>query len=1075
MRGEPLSNPVSPPPGSLAPHPSLLEGGAVNSLPPDLVQPYRKDTSGSSGDGGGAMGGASNLSHIPSDMSDIGNLLDLSTPFSSSVGPFEAGNPLGLPSFSGDSALGSLNLPPPVSSGEFDLIASGLNDLRPASGDAQEVKEGGMAEQQRSSSSLERRPDCVPDTLPEPPVVGETEAEASCPSAPQLPSFESLHPSALSEAPSDHITGTHSPIPTADHGQGNAAFAPGEDPSQPPGLQHKTEAPAHFTVQDSPAHPDVAEPAMHLSEKGIHQMPPYGGPPPSGRLSSTSVHFDSTHNSPGLPLAQGVQPLPSLVGTNQDPSLDLAPPTGPSQGSQPPAETVPQPMPPPLGNIQPQLRETHPHPPAQATTATQPAVAEGYVTAQPVPQYTLPPSATDKERDSATLSRPEATLYGLAASEGRDQVAGGVSSGPPLPSVPHDSSSSFKQGLPSASVATAATSSEAMVANSMSPPTFRRHGDIELAPSPYVQEALVKQRREAEKDVAEMEEQRRQIAALQLQLSQQAKDKAESASNYQSILSLLQQQQPMVQQQQTFINQLQEQNELLRKKAHEQQMQYEQRLSQEQLVRDRLQQKIVLVHEEGCKKQKELTEQFEKLQMQSAEAQKKLMDQVKELTEKLSASEQHLAQKAQDFQQLQMQFQASMTQAHQAQQYAQQCQSELQEKGRMIEGLQVEQQQHLAAQHQWNVKEQKYKQELVQLQDSLEELKTGDRRHKEEIGQLKQQIQDLLAQLKGGTLPTEDASRHLAESGTGTQEGLHRHPTPPPTPSPAQAAPRPETPQQKLPSGDLQGPTANPSPAPGHTSLSSVESQGQLPGMTPHNPALLHNQQSMMHHQQQLMIQRPAGPQVQMMQPQPVPLTPAQLQMLRAQQMRMQQQQPGPQPRSQVPTAQQQGAQPSMQLRGMQPMMMMPTQPSHQQPLPQNPLDGSMPSTLALGKPLIPTPHSLQAQVPVSTSVPLYVGPKPVMTPQVVQTPGPGSLHGSPQFSTSGAIPPSMHMRATTPMGSQGSWASVPGQQFFGGQPFQPVPHGGGVVIPTSAITGQHIMEPPGATSRPQFGTHRGQ
>ena len=1061
------------------------------------------------------MGGVSNLSHIPSDVSDIGNLLDLSTPFPSSVGPFEAGKPLGLPSFSGDSALGSLNLPPPVSSGEFDLIASGLKDLRPASADTQEGKEGEMAEQQRPSSSLERRPDCVPNTLPDPAVVGETEPEASCPSAPHLPSFESLHPSTLSEAPSDHITGTHSPIPTdADHGQGNAAFAPGEDPSQPPGLQHNLEGPAHFTVQDSPAHPDVAEPAMHLSEKGMQQMPPYGGPPPSGRLSSASVHFDSTHYSPGLPLPQGVQPQSSLVGTNQDPSLDLTHPTGPSQGSQPPAETVPQPIPPPLGSAQPQLRETHPHPPAQATTATQPQLrethphppaqattatqpqlrethphppaqattatqpraAEGYVTAQPVPQYTLPPSATDKERDSVTLSRPEATLYGLAASEGRDQVADGVSSGPPLPSVPHDSSSSFKQGLPSASVATAATSSETMVANSMSPPTFRRHGDIELAPSPYVQEALVKQRREAEKDVAEMEEQRRQIAALQLQLSQQAKDKAESASNYQSILSLLQQQQPMVQQQQTFINQLQEQNELLRKKAHEQQMHYEQRLSQEQLVRDRLQQKIVLVHEEGSKKQKELTEQFEKLQMQSAEAQKKLMDQVKELTEKLSASEQHLAQKAQDFQQLQMQFQATMTQAHQAQQYAQQCQSELQEKGRMIEGLQVEQQQHLAAQHQWNVKEQKYKQELVQLQDSLEELKTGDRRHKEEIGQLKQQIQDLLAQLKGGTLPTEDASHHLAESGTGAQEGLHRRPTPPPTPSPAQAAPRPETPQQKLPSGDLQGPTVSLSPAPVHTSLSSIDSQGQLPGMSPHNPALLHNQQSMMHHHQQLMTQRPAGPQVQMMQPQPVALTPAQLQMLRAQQMRMQQQQqPGPQPRNQVPTVQQPGTQPSMQLRGGQPVMMMPTQPSHHQPLPQNPLDGSMPSTLALGKPLIPMPHSLQAQLPVSTSAPLYVGPKPVMTPQVVQTPGPGSLHGSPQFSTSGAIPPSMHMRATAPMGSQGPWASVPGQQFFGGQPFQPVPQGGGAVIPTSAITGQHIVELPGATSRPQFGTHRGQ
>lgn len=1078
MRGEPLSNPMSPPPGSSAPHLSLLEGGAVNSLPPDLVQPYRKDTPGSSGDGGGAVGEASNLSHISSDMSDIGNLLDLSTPFPSSVGPFEAGNPLGLPSFSGDSALGSFNLPPPVSSGEFDLIASGLNDLRPASADAQEGKEGKMAEQQRPSSSLERRPDCVPNTLPEPAVVGETEAEASCPSAPQLPSVESLHPSALSEAPSDHITGTHSPIPTdADHGQGNAVLATGEDPSQPPGLQHNTEGPAHFTVQDSPAHPDVAEPAMHLSEKGIHQMPPYGGLPPSGRLSSASVHFDSTPNSSSLPLPQGVYPQPSLVGTNQDPSLDLTPPTGPSQeGSQPPSESVPQPIPPPLGNVQPQLRETHPLPPAQATTATQPAPAEGYVTAQPVPQYTLPPSATDKEGDSVTLSRPEATLYGLAGSEGRDQVADGLSSGPPLPSVPHGSSSSFKQGLSSsASVATPATSSETTVANSMSTPTFRRHGGLELAPSPYVQEALVKQRREAEKDVAEMEEQRRQIAALQLQLSQQAKDKAESASNYQSILSLLQQQQPMVQQQQAFINQLQEQNELLRKKAHEQQMAYEQRLSQEQLVRDRLQQKIVLVHEEGSKKQKELTEQFEKLQLQSAEVQTKLTDQVKELTEKLSASEQHFAQKAQEFQQLQMQFQASMTQAHQAQQHAQQCQSELQEKGRMIEGLQVDQQQHFAAQHQWNVKEQKYKQELVQLQDSLEELKTGDRRHKEEIGQLKQQIQDLLAQLKGGTLPTEDASHHIAESGT--QEGAHRRPTPPPTPSPAQAAPRPETPQQKLPSGDLQGPNASLSPAPGHTSLSSIDSQGQLPGMFPHNPALLHNQQSSMMHQQQqqqLMMQRPAGPQVQMMQPQPVPLTPAQLQVLRAQQMRMQLQQPGPQPRNQVPTAQQPGMQPSMQLRGLQPVMM-PTHPSHHQLLPQNPLDGSMPSTLALGKPLIPTPHSLQAQVPVSTSAPLYVGPKPIMTPQVVQTPGPGSLHGSPHFSTSGAIPPSMHMRATTPMGSQGSWASVPGQQFFGGQPFQPVPQGGGAVIPTSAITGQHIMEPPGATSRPQFGTHRGQ
>ena len=1074
---------MSPPPDPSAPHPSLLEG-AVNSLPPDLVQPYHKDTPGSSGDGGGAGGGASTLSLAP-DTSDIGNLLDLSSTFPSSVGSLEQGNPLGLPPFSDGSALGSFNLPPPVSSGEFDLIASGLNDLRPASADAQEGQEAKMAEQQRPPSSLERRPDCVPDTLPEAAGVGEPEAQDSSPSAPQLPSFDSLHPSAPSEVPSEHITAFHSPFPTdADHRQGNAPFAPNEDPSLPPGLPQYAGGPAHYTGQGNHPHPDVAGPAMQLNDRGAHQLPPYGGPLSSGRLSPASVHSDSTHDSTSLPQPRDVYLQHTPVDTSQDMPQGRSTPTGPSQGGQPPTDIGPSVIP-PSGVVQAQLYDTRPQPPTEATSATQPPVAEADVpAARPLPQYTLPPSATDKERDTVPLSRPEAPLYDPTSSDSKDQEADDRSSGPLRPTVPHDSTS-FNQGLlPAASVAITATGPEPLVTNSMSPPTFHRHGNSESAPNPYVQETLVKQRREAEKHVAEMEEQRRQIAALQRQLSQQAKDKAESASNYQSILSLLQQQQPMVQQQQTFINQLQEQNEMLRKKVHEQQMQYEQRLSQEQLMRDRLQQKIVLVHEEGSKKQKELTEQLEKLQAQSTEVQKTLNDQVKELTEKLTASEQNLAQRARDYQQLQMQVQASMAQAHQAQQYTQQCQSELQEKGRTIEGLQVQQQQHFAAQQQWNVKEQKYKQELVQLQDSLEELKTGDRRHKEEIRQLKQQIQDLLTQLKGSTLPAEDASRSVA--GSGTQEGSHHRPTPPPTPSPAQVAPRPETPHQKPPSGDLQGQTTNLTPAPSHTSLASIDSQGHPHGQSPHNPALPPNQQSMMlqqQQQQQLMMLRPGAPQVQMMQPQPMSLTPAQLQILRAQQLRMQQPQPGPLPGTQLPTAHQPGTQPSMQLRGFQPVSM-PTQPTHHQPLPQNPLDGSMPSTLALGKPLIPTPHSLPAQSVASTTAqphtavtmqtPLYVGPKPVMTPQVVQTPGPGSLHGSPQFSTSGAIPPNVHLRATTPMGSQGSWASVPGQQFFGGQTLQSVPQAVGPMVPTSAITGQHILEQPGAGSRPQFGLHRG-
>ena len=1082
LRGEPLSNPMSPPPDSSASHPSVHEG-AVNSLPPDLVQPYHKDTPGSSGDGGGAVGGAPALSLLP-DMSDISNLLDLSSAFPSSMGSIEAGKPLGLPSFSDGGALGSFNLPPPVSSGEFDLIASGLNDLRPASADVQEGQEVRMTEQQRPPSSLERRPDCVPDTLPEAASVGEPEAGANCPLAPQLPSFESLRPSAPPEVPSEHLTSTLSPFPaTADRGEGNPPFPPGEDPSLQPSLQQHTGGPVLYTGQDSHAHPDVAGTAMHLSDRGMHQLPPYGGPPPSGRLSPMSVHSDSTHDSTSLAPSQDVHPQPSLVDASQDLPPDHSLPTGPSQGEQLPTEIAAQVIP-PLGVLQTQLRETHPQPPAQATITAQPPPAEADVQAKPVPQCTLPPSAVDKEIDAVPLNQQDAPSYGPTSSESRDQDADGMSLGP-RPSVPHDSSSSFMQGPPAASVVLTADTSDPMVASSMAPPIFHHHGNVESAPNPYVHEALVKQRQEVEKKVAEMEEQKKHIAALQLQLSQQAKDKAESTSNYQSILSLLQQQQPMIRQQQSFINQLQEQNELLRKKAHEQQMQYEQRLAQEQLVRDRLQQKLVLIHEEGSKKQKELTEQLEKLQTRSAEAQKQLTDQVKDLTEKLSANEQHLAQRERDFQQLQMQMQASVTQAHQAQQYTQQCQSELQEKGRTIEGLQVQQQQHFAAQQQWNVKEQKYKQELVQLQDSLEELKTGDRRHKDEIGQLKQQIQDLLAQLKGGALPTEDTPRQAA--GNGTQEVSHHRPTPPPTPSPAQAAPRPATPQQKPPSGDVQ--TVNPTPPPpSHASLTSIDSQGQSPGMPPLNPTLPHSQQNAMlqqQQQQQLMMMRPGAPQVQMMQPQPMLYTPAQLQALRAQQMRLQQLQqlPGPPPGTQLPAAQQPGAQPSMQLRGFQPASM-PMQLTHHQPLPQNPLDGSMPSTLALGKPLIPTPHSLQTQglastapaqthTSAATSTPLFVGPKPVMTPQVVQTPGPGSLHSSPQFSTSGAIPPNMHMRATAPMGSTGSWAGVPGQQFFGGQTFQPAPQTGGAMVPTSAIVGQHILEQPGAASRPHFGMHQ--
>ena len=222
---------------------------------------------------------------------------------------------------------------------------------------------------------------------------------------------------------------------------------------------------------------------------------------------------------------------------------------------------------------------------------------------------------------------------------------------------------------------------------------------------------------------------------------------------------------------------------------------------------------------------------------------------------------------------------------------------------------------------------------------------------------------------------------------------------------------------------------------------------------------------------------------MQMMQPQSVLLTPAQVQAIRAQQLRLQQQQqPSPPTGTPLPTVQQPPAQPSMQLRGFQPASM-PAQSSHHQPLSQNPLDGSMPSTLALGKPLIPTPHSLQTQGLASTTsaqpqvsamqpapTPLFVGPKPVMTPQVVQGPGPGSLHNLPQFTTSGVAPPNIRMRGATPMGTPGSWAGAPGQQVFGGQTFQPVPQPGGAMVPTSATAGQHVLEQPGAATRPQFG-----
>ena len=459
------------------------------------------------------------------------------------------------------------------------------------------------------------------------------------------------------------------------------------------------------------------------------EVPPSQFQPKSLQTGPSSSQFQPPSSETELPPSQF-----------QLPSSQPEPP--PSQFQLPSSQTEPPPS-----HFQPPLSETE-HPPSQFQLPSSET--------EPPPSQFQPPSSQGSESTTTSSGLLPTSL----ASENSVHLLG---QRPTESSM--DQAHTFSQGL----------LLQHQQKEQFSEPVT--HPDVVQPPAaPSIDQTLQKQYDLFQKQSSQMSEQKRIIESLHHQLQQHSKDKAESSSNYQGILSLLQQQQPMIQQQQSYIHQLQEQNELHRRKVHEQQMKYEQRIAQEVLARERLQNQFSQFLEESQRKQKALSEELQDVRKRFESAEKDHAAKEKEWLENKASMEHFLQQRTQESQQLQSRLQEAMSQSHHTQQYVQQCQNELQDRVRTIDTLQTQQQQHFTLEQQWNAKEQKYTQELKQLRERLGELQNADHKHKDEIRDLKNQIGDLSIQLKSGLVKATDDSYHGRRSPSPLPSSLNQVP-----------------------------------------------------------------------------------------------------------------------------------------------------------------------------------------------------------------------------------------------------------------------------------------------------------